>query len=357
MNWRQRRDNTNVRLLLALAEELGVSVQACLQQTGLQDQPIEQVQSLELWQELAVIRNLVAHHPAPGSGLLLGQRYHLTSLGLLGYTMLASRTLREAIDITQQFRPLALSICPVSLQVESAGLLMSLDASVLPEDARCLVIERGLAAWQAVYGELLQRRFRPLAVYLDMPAAAPQADYAAYFDCPIVCDTGQNAMLISWDDLNQALPQANPVTQRNCASLCQRLCEQLDDVQTPLARQVLQALMSRSGHLYTAGEVAGWLGLSERTLHRRLAAEGQPYRALDQRVRRTLAERLLRDSALGLESIAQQLGYAEAASFSRAFKRWTGLSPDQWRHAQHKLAAAALDYPLDAFSREYAGHA
>ncbi len=136
MDWRQRRDNTNVGLLLELATELGVDAQRCLANTGLQDQSLEQVVTLELWQELAVIRNLVAQYPYPGAGLKLGQRYHLTSLGLLGYTMLASRTLMEAIEITSQFRPLALSICPISLESDKAGLWMALDDQVLPEDAR-----------------------------------------------------------------------------------------------------------------------------------------------------------------------------------------------------------------------------
>ncbi len=92
--------------------------------------------------------------------------------------------------------------------------------------------------------------------------------------------------------------------------------------------------MSHSGKPFRADEIATRLGMSERTLHRRLADEKQPFRMLHDRVRRNLAERLLRDSMLGLESIAQQLGYAEAASFSRAFKRWNGVSPDQWRRLQ-----------------------
>ncbi|WP_022961558.1 AraC family transcriptional regulator [Halopseudomonas pelagia] len=342
MDWRQRRDNTNVRLLLELAAELGVSAQQCLANTGLQDRPPEEFSSLQLWQELAVIRNLVALHSQPGAGLRLGQRYHLTSLGLLGYTMLASRTLMDAIEVTNQFRPLAMSICPVSLHPDKTGLWMALDASVLPDDARCLVVERGMAAWKCVYSELLQRPFIPLAVALCIPQAVPAQLYAGHFECAVDMQAGRNAMLIAWEDLHSALPLANAMTQRTCASLCQHLCDSLDDIQAPLARQVLQSLMSHSGRIHPARDVAGWLGLSERTLHRRLALEGHPFRQLDERVRRNLAERLLDDSTLGLDGIAQQLGYAEAASFSRAFKRWTEYSPDQWRRQRSTQPLNAL---------------
>ena len=124
------------------------------------------------------------------------------------------------------------------------------------------------------------------------------------------------------------------MTQAACASLCQQLCAGVEDVHTPLARQVMQVLMSHAGGSKGAAKVADMLGLSERSLHRRLAEEGYPFGMLDARVRSNLAERLLRDTDLRLDSIAQQLGYAEAASFSRAFKRWNGCSPKQWRNRQ-----------------------
>lgn len=331
MDWRQRRDSTNVSYLPEVAGQLGVAADECLANTGLSLERLAAGEGFELWQELAVVRNLVARWPHPGTGLRVGKCYHLTSLGLLGYTMLASRTLWEAIQVSERFRPLSLSICPVSLQPHEQGLWMCLDDSVLPEDARCLVVERGLAAWKRVFSELLQRPFIPLQVSLALTTTGSAADYSAHFGCPVLLRQPRNAMLIARSDLDSALPLANAQTQQTCASLCQRLCDDLGDVQGVLARQVLQRLMSHSGRHCRAAEVAGWLGLSERTLHRRLAEEGYPFRGLDERVRRNLAERLLGDSALGLESIAQQLGYAEAASFSRAFKRWTGRSPDQWR--------------------------
>lgn len=333
MDWRQRRDNTNLRFLLEAAQDNAVDVDSCLTNTGLSSpqSSVDAIASVELWQELAVIRNLVALHSTPGLGLQIGQRYHLTSLGLLGYAMLASRTLSDAIDVTARFRPLSLSICPVYLESDAAGLLMTLDDSVLPADARCLVVERGITAWQCLFAELLQRPFVPLRVDLCVPGAAAAGFYARHFGCTVDTQAQRNSMLIARADLETPLPLANALTQRTCASLCQHLCDSIEDIHAPLARQVVHLLMGRSGRIHAAREVAAHLGLSERTLHRRLALEGYPYRHLDERVRRNLAERLLCDSGLALDSIARQLGYAEAASFSRAFKRWTGLAPAHWR--------------------------
>lgn len=334
--WRQRRDSTNVLYLLQVADALGVDAQRCLLDTGLREAELASPEHThELWQELAVIRNLVAVRPEPGVGLRVGRLYHLTSLGLLGYTMLASRTLSEAIRVSGRFRPLSLSICPVRLEPNEHGLAMLFDDSVLPHDARSLVVERGLAAWAALFGELLQRPFRPVLVELASETDAMPL-YREHFQCKVIMGAGRNGMVVATDDLEAPLPLANPFTQRTCASLCQKLCDNLPDISGPLAQQVLQILMSHSGRINPAREVAAWLGMSERSLHRRLAQEGYSFRALDERVRRQLAEHLLSDSALGLESIAHQLGYAEAASFSRAFKRWTGRPPLDWR--RHRAA-------------------
>lgn len=74
--------------------------------------------------------------------------------------------------------------------------------------------------------------------------------------------------------------------------------------------------------------VSGW---SWNPQHRRLAIEGHSFQRLNEQIKKPLAKRLLADSRLDLNSIAQRLGYAEAASFSRAFSRWTGYPPSYWQ--------------------------
>lgn len=79
--------------------------------------------------------------------------------------------------------------------------------------------------------------------------------------------------------------------------------------------------------------IAGRLGLSRRTLQRRLEAEGTGYAAIQRRVLLRRATRLLADDRLSIGRIGIELGYADAAHFSRAFLEWTGLTPRQWRRA------------------------
>jgi AraC-like DNA-binding protein len=98
---------------------------------------------------------------------------------------------------------------------------------------------------------------------------------------------------------------------------------------------VRQLLLDEVGRVEpTASRLARALGLSERTLSRRLDAEGTSFRAILDGLRRQTATALLRDPALGIAEVAFVLGYSEPTAFHRSFKRWTGMTPLSYRREQ-----------------------
>jgi AraC-like DNA-binding protein len=334
MDWRQSRPLTGVLYLLETAQAQGVDAATCLMGSAIPSEALQQRNvQIEAWQELAVIRNLLGHAGRPGLGYITGQRYHLTSLGMLGFTMLASRTLGEAFATFSRFQLLALTLCPAHIETDRRGTWMLFDASVLPQDARAFVIERGLSACLGVASELLQRPIKPLAVEMTSSAPADPATLLRDFPYPVRFDAARNGILFSHADLQYNLPQAHISAHSEGEQLCERMCTEISHslVKAPTARLVQQVLIRDSARLLSSRTVAQRLGLSERTLHRRLASEGQAFQPLNEQIKRRLAERLLSDSRLDISSIAQRLGYAEAASFSRAFSRWTGYAPGQWK--------------------------
>lgn len=338
MDWRQNRALTGVRYLLETAQAEGVEAASCLIGSAISSETLQQRNAqIEAWQELAVIRNLLEHAGRPGLGFAAGQRYHLTSLGLLGFTMLASRTLGEAFATFSRFQLLALTLCPARIEVERRGSWLLFDASVLPQDARAFVIERGLSACLGVACELLQRPLAPLAIEMTSSAPADLAALQGEFAYPVQFEAGRNGILFSNADLTFTLPQAHISAHSEGEQLCERLCTEIPHslVKAPTARLVQQVLIRDSATLLSSRMVAQRLGLSERTLLRRLASEGHSFQQLNEQIKQRLAERLLSDSRLDLTSIAQRLGYAEAASFSRAFSRWTNSPPGKWRCHAH----------------------
>jgi AraC-like DNA-binding protein len=339
MDWRQKRSTTGVRYLLQTARAQGMRLDQCLMGSAIDLAQLDDRNAqIEAWQELAVIRNLLAQGDRPGLGFSTGERYHLTSLGLLGFTMLASRTLNEAFATFSRFQSMALTLCPTRLENDRRGTWLLFDASVLPHDTRAFVIERGLAACLRVTSELLQRPASPLAVDIAVRSADEHGHLLERFPYPLNLGAARNGILFSLEELQSPLPQAHPDAQLQGEQWCERQCLEITHIQPDgiTARMVQQVLLRRAGELLSCREVAGYLGLSERTLHRRLAEEGERFQTLNERVKQRLAEELLGSTRLDLGSIAQRLGYAEAASFSRAFSRWTGCPPSRWqRQAQH----------------------
>ncbi len=334
MDWRQKRTPTGVRYLLETALAEGVEAQNCLKGSAIAAADLHNGQAqIEAWQELAVIRNLLEHSNRPGLGLITGQRYHLTSLGMLGFTMLASRTLLEAFTSFSRFQLMALTLCPTRLERDRRGMWLLFDSSVLPRDTCAFVVERGLAACLQISSELLKRQVNPLAIEMTVPGPDNSAVLQSLLPYSLSLSAQRDGILFSSGDLHSPLPQAHVDAQLQGEQLCELQCREISHqlASTPMARQVQRVLIGHSEKLLSCRTVAERLGLSERTLHRRLASEGHSFQQLNEQIKKQLAKRLLSDSRLDLNAIAQRLGYAEAASFSRAFSRWTGSPPSHWQ--------------------------
>lgn len=101
-----------------------------------------------------------------------------------------------------------------------------------------------------------------------------------------------------------------------------------------LRESVAARIESRLPGIVTADDVAALMHMSARTLQRRLESEGTSFTEVLDRVRERSARRLLADHSLGLAEIAHRAGFADLATFSRAFKRWTGIPPGAFRRRQ-----------------------
>lgn len=95
--------------------------------------------------------------------------------------------------------------------------------------------------------------------------------------------------------------------------------------------RVRDILSNSEQHYLSIENVAEYLHMSDRTLKRQLAAEGTSFSTLVDEVRYRHATSLLSRTDYSLEQIADELGYSDVANFSRAFKRWSGRSPSNWR--------------------------
>ena len=129
--------------------------------------------------------------------------------------------------------------------------------------------------------------------------------------------------------LEAPLPKHNIQTSSYCREQCQKLLDSLSQ-QGKVTESVRRILIESPGHFPSIEKVAQDLNYSVRTLRRYLSEEGNSYRQLVNEIRQQLAQDYL-ETRIPIEQIADMLGYAEPTNFSHAFKRWTSLSPQQYR--------------------------
>jgi AraC-like DNA-binding protein len=135
-----------------------------------------------------------------------------------------------------------------------------------------------------------------------------------------------------WDRPTRA---ADPVLRDLLEGHARTLMERLERAPDPLEDVRAAALAGLRAGRTDLGWIAGRLGTSVRTLQRTLSSRGVHWRALLEELRREAAAEYLRDPALSVDDVAVMLGYAEASTFHRAFRRWTGQSPGAWRRATY----------------------
>jgi AraC-like DNA-binding protein len=331
--WDVPRSPTAARDLVDTAVAHGIDAESCLHNTGLTltdlDQPDTVVQAD---QELAIIRNVIALTGNPsGLGIEAGLRYQFSSAGILGFAVLSSATVREALSVVLRYAALGSLFHTVSVEYDGADAVLLLSDRDTPADVRQFVLERDVGAIARVGPFLFGGTLPTEGFSLEITLPRESSNLLAALDDVIPVQYGANrtAVVLTSRILDEPLAAADPHTARICVQQCEDLLNQRRRrVGAPAT--VRTRLLQTPGHIPSMSEVAGELHITARALRRHLAAAGTSYRALLEEVRDTLAGELLADG-LTVEQVAKRLGYSETASFTHAYTRWHGIPPSQHR--------------------------
>jgi AraC-like DNA-binding protein len=247
---------------------------------------------------------------------------------LVALAVRSSATVRDALGLLARWTPL--------LHPDLRG--------ALGDDARwCLSAlgrPRGLGRYvhEAVLGHVLARLrdaagdVTPSGIWFAH-ARPPQVEPLARFfgTAAIAFGAEDSGLAFSSDVLDRALPGADERTAPTIAALVDAALP--GPAPESLSKRVADRIAATLPEGANVHDVARALHLSSRTLQRRLEQEGTRFGEVLDGVRLDVARRLLADRTLALGDIAFRLGFADLATFSRAFKRWTGEPPGQWRRA------------------------
>ncbi|MEQ1439163.1 AraC family transcriptional regulator [Fontimonas sp. SYSU GA230001] len=321
----------SAKVLVQFATARGVEPADSLRDSGITPAMLEQPRTeIGAEQELAVVRNIVRRiGHLPGLGLDAGLRYHLSTYGIWGFAVLTSPTYRSAAEIALRYLDLTYAFVHFRLETRGGDLALILDDGSIPEDVRQFLFERDFAAWSNAVHELGGVPVAAVQFRFARPA------YAARFAelCGGVAprfDAAENVILHHASDVDAPMLQADPNVWRLCLAQCRQLLD-ARRTRSGVSGKVRDILLRGSSEMPDIRTVAAALHVAPRSLRRHLEQEGTSFRELLDEVRLTLAEEMLGTGRIKLDEIALRLGYAEAASFTHAFKRWKGVSPAAYR--------------------------
>ncbi|PTQ73760.1 AraC family transcriptional regulator [Pseudomonas sp. GV071] len=274
----------------------------------------------------------------PGLGLSMGVFTRLSQVGLAGVTAAQAPNVREAARALIRFEPLyAYNYRGQSSFHEDARGAWLRFYSISPYNAyNRFVVDSVLAGWAAQLGALAGQKLAVEKVDIEFPATSYAEHYSALFGCPVEFASSTNQLRLNQATLALRNPEHCPSTWRHLLEICERELDQLTRTRSLRERisQLLGPLLN--GREPDLEEVAARLQLPTWTLRRKLAEEGTQYRAILNDTRRDLAMAYIRDTELAFGEIAYLLGFASAEAFQRAFKRWAGKTPGEFRREQRK---------------------
>ena len=329
-------------LLIELAEELGVTPQRLCTGLGCSVSGLRRGEEISVRQAWRMIRRALQLTGRADLGLEVGIRQNLSHFGLPGLAMSAARTMGEAAEICLRYPKQAGGISSGKLEYGGDHICLIVDSHLHDESVLPFVVEEYFASGFAIARLLVGNRFRVRRLELTYPEPAYGARYREIFGCPVYFGCPRNSAQIEHECLG--LPIATysaPTVERRIRLLEQQARGKA--LATRPTEAAVEQLLSRSGNArISIDEVAGALQVSVRTLRRRLREDGSSFRELSERIRVETAQRLLREQGMTVTAVAKQLGFSDARTFRRAFKRWLGQVPGKMRQAPPRFRASRV---------------
>jgi AraC-like DNA-binding protein len=314
----------------ARLREVGLAPSAVLAQAGLPSGLFNQEKILLTTEEFfGLYRGIAEISRDPAIGLKLGSENRIERYDPIKIAALSTRSFRNAVERLSRYKQLT---CPEKIDLVERGSECAVRFSwLLAQQQEPAMLVDVCFAWVMTIAQRgADRRIRPKRVEFQRPEAFRNI-YEKHFECPVKFMAAKNALVFSKTDMDVPFLTYNAellaaIAPQLEAELTQQMAEK--DIREQV-KGILKGLFA--GQRPAIQDVAQELRMSARTLQRRLTEGGATFQQLTEEARRELARHYLLHSSLELNETAYLLGYEDANSFFRAFHKWEGTSPGQWK--------------------------
>ena len=314
--------------------ERGISAETVLDKTGLTPVEVRDPHTLtSIGQYLTACENIVAAGAGFADAFAIGARLHLSAYGMYGYALMCSPTMRDFFDFAVRYQPLATPTVRLHWRVEGDVAIWQfreIYRDMMSDDVRTFLARQQMKMTFTHIRDAAGTDNLPMRALFALPEDEHAAQDARELSCECLYDQEANELHYPAGILESRPELGNRLTRIMLEETCERLIGQ-SRISSGLSGEVYQLLLSAPGQFPSMKAVAAQLGLQERTLRRRLAAEDSTYGSIVDDVRRKLAIEYLQATRMSVEDVAWKVGFSDGANLRRAVRRWTNKTVNQIR--------------------------
>jgi len=275
----------------------------------------------------------------PWLGLLLGKNIHPGNMGITGLAAMTAPTLSAALSTTIRFESLGTKNIRghsrYYLEDETGSPVCHLFSLSPYNRFNYFSVDTILSGWYSAAQWHVGQKDLLTRVEIEYPDLGQRDRFEEFFGCPVYFGSERNALIFSSGTGQLPCHYSNMANHKHALILCERELAALAGDSTFKDRVVEIIAPMLQGTPPGIEELAAHLGMASWTLRRKLKREETTFQQLLDQTRKELAQSYVSDSIHSTKEIAYILGFSSPAAFHRAFKRWLGVSPGQYRRSTH----------------------
>lgn len=289
------------------------------------------VNELDLRSYCALFEEAAAQTGADNIGLEFGQSFAPKHLGVIGYAAISSPTLAAALRNLETYFPAHQEQTSFGILPDSGILWLSYRIFDPRIPNRRQDAELSLGMFCNIFKAALGPDWSPLEIRFEHAAPEGHREHETAFGAPVRFGRRTNAIAFRRSDLDAIMPDQDPYLFSIITPFLESRCALQGDPEDFAALVRNQIKLHLGDAVPTLSQIATLLGLSDGDFQRRLKAHGLAFPDIVRAARQELALHYMHDLDVPLTDIAYSLGYSELSAFSRAFRNWTGMSPQRYR--------------------------
>jgi AraC-like DNA-binding protein len=264
-------------------------------------------------------------------GFHLARDYDLREIGLLYYVSASSEILNDALHKVARYSGIVNEGISLKFRATKEA-VVTLNYVGVERQSDRHQIEFWLVSVVRLCRQFANRRLVPSRVRVIHHRKKTPAELRSFLGCEIEFASSVDEVVFPEAVKLMPISSADPHLNELLIRYCEEALERRGPERTTLRSSVENAMAPLLPHgKATAVETARRIGMSRRTLVRKLSSDGLTFSEISEELKVNLAKHYLRDGDLPISQVAWLLGYREISAFTHAFRRWTGMTPSQLR--------------------------